>query len=76
MCSCYGEGLYIENNKECETIDISFFRRGFSGALLSWRERVRWCWNILSKGTPYTDELMLNMEEAKKVKEWLNSNVK
>lgn len=73
-CSCYGHTLYLDKDEDC--VYVSSFRRGYSGGLLSWTERLQWCWDIIRYGIPYVDEVVLGEIESKELKAWVNSNVK
>jgi hypothetical protein len=42
---------------------------------LCWRERIRWCWNILRKGNPWADNIILNPEQAKQVAEFITKHL-
>ena len=39
---------------------------------LGWRERFRWCWNILRTGHPWAVDIILTHEDAQKVSDFLN----
>lgn len=67
-CSCHSGGILLDfSDKEFDTIEISFWHQGFYGQVLSLKERIRRCWYILRKGTPYTDMMILNKEISRKL---------
>ena len=70
ICDCYSHGLLVEKFDD-EEICLSLFERGLSGRTLGWSERLRWCWQILRHGKPWSDFIILNTENQKKLKEFL-----
>jgi hypothetical protein len=72
ICDCYEHGLLVEKFKDENEVSLSLFERGLSGRVLPWRERLRWCWQILIHGKPWSDFLILNTENQKQLKEFLN----
>jgi hypothetical protein len=41
------------------------------GRILRWSERLRWCWQILLYGKPWSDFIILNIENQRRLKEFL-----
>ena len=72
ICDCYEHGLLVEKFKDENEVSLSLFERGLSGRVLPWRERLRWCRQILIHGKPWSDFLILNTENQKQLKEFLN----
>lgn len=68
-CSCGGEGImasydYAEDG--VPAVDVAFFQHGLtSDRKLSLAQKLRWCWEILIKGTAFVDMVMLNQSVAK-----------
>ena len=71
ICDCYSHGLLIERLHDGEEVCLSLFERGLSGRTLGWSERLKWCWQILRYGKPWSDYVILNTENQKKLKEFL-----
>lgn len=66
LCKCNGEGIAIEN--EDEGINFSFWQRGFySKQPVGIKERIRWAWHILTTGTFWTDEVILDYDTAQEL---------
>ena len=61
-CSCYGEAIAVEVDDECYTIDLAFWQRGRHNLALS--TRIRHVLNIIKRGNPYADMVVLSPEEA------------
>ncbi len=75
-CDCGAEALeiqYWEDNKTKE-FTFCFWQQGFTRPLC-WRERLRWCWNILRTGNPWSDTIILYPEKTKQVVEFLNKHI-
>ena len=72
ICDCFSHGLLVEKFEDEEEVSLSLFERGLSGRILPWRERLRWCWQILRYGKPWSDFIILNTENQKQLKEFLN----
>ena len=70
ICDCYSHGLIVEKFDD-EEVCLSLFERGLTGRTLGWSERLRWCWQILRYGKPWSDFIILNTENQKKLKEFL-----
>lgn len=68
-CDCSSEGIMLGYDSELkELINLAFFHNGLrcdSGNKFSLKEKLRWCWQILAKGCPWTDLVMLNKNNAR-----------
>lgn len=71
ICDCYSHGLLVERLDDEEELCLSLFERGLDGRILSWSSRLKWCWQILRYGKPWSDYVILNTENQKKLKEFL-----
>lgn len=72
ICDCYEHGLLVEKYNNETEVSLSLFERGLSGRILSWSERLRWCWQIIRYGKPWSDFIILNEEKQKQLKKFLN----
>lgn len=82
MCDCQGHALHIEryvwddsDPKSPAWFDISIWDRSPATIPFSFRERLRWCWWILRKGRPWADYCIMNEEKAKKISEFIQSQL-
>ena len=58
-CSCTSEALHITSEEE--ELYISIWQVGYGrDNTLTWPQRLRYCWQILTKGRPYGDQVVLN----------------
>jgi len=71
ICDCYSHGLLVEKFENEEEVSLSLFERGLDGRILSFSSRLKWCWQILRYGKPWSDFVILNTEKQKKLKEFL-----
>ena len=61
-CSCHTEGVmigYFDEGKFSDEIYLAFFRNYWCNTL-SLRQRFRYIWNVLVKGEPFLDQVVLN----------------
>lgn len=71
LCTCHGEGISVEKWDRDE-IYMAFWHVGKWGSYpMSWKERIRWCLNILTKGEVWADEVIFTNKTAKKLGEYL-----
>lgn len=76
QCSCHTEGLIFEYDPEYKDVNIALWHYGGYTDKLSWKNRIRWCWNILKRGLPWADCVSLQPEEARRLAETILANVK
>jgi len=74
-CECHGEGLVL-SQVECDSnkknpenhpifIYLAFISQGFRSSFpLNFRQKIRWCWNIIKTGKPFVDMVILNKNNA------------
>lgn len=72
-CSCHSEGIYLSYDKEDKFYYLSMFILGYRSKGLSFKDKVRWCWHILTKGKPYTDQLVLSKDSAREISNFIKS---
>ena len=74
VCSCGVEALSIEYEPEFKELFLSVWNLGKQRPL-SIRDRFRYCWQILFKGEPFSDQIILDKETAKALKEELEKYI-
>ena len=62
-CACYSELLLLEYDKGEDLIEVSIWNHQYDQPL-SIKDRIRYCWQILTKGEPYGDQIILNRESV------------
>ena len=70
-CECDSEGLGVDYDAEDGYYYFSYWRAGLSNTLLSWKERFRYCLNVLTKGKAFNDEIILKQEEVDELIDFL-----
>ncbi len=74
-CECGSEVVAISKDRDDEEdpcIYMSFFKQGFRGIYaLTWKERLRAIWTIITKGTLWADNIILSPKEAKNLAQGL-----
>jgi hypothetical protein len=69
-CACGTEGITVSRCDYSGMIEFGYYGYGIQGGRLTWWNRLRTIWRILTKGTPYNDMVILNkcaVEELQKV---------
>ena len=70
-CDCHGEGILVTKYDDEEEMYFSYWREGINPVKLSWRMRLKLCWLTLTKGSFYTDQVILNKEKAMELALWI-----
>ena len=73
ICDCFSHGLLVEKFEGEEEVSLSLFEMGLNGRILGWSERLRWCWQILRYGKPWSDFIILNTDNQKQLKQFLDT---
>lgn len=58
-----------------DTMDISIWHKSRTSSVLSFKERIRWCWKILTTGLPWADEVVISADKAKELAEFINNGL-
>lgn len=75
-CACYCEALNVERDIEIldykdkawdVNIYLAMFHRGTENHRPTLREKLRHCWRILKTGKNYADNIILSVEDARKL---------
>jgi len=70
-CACHGEGMGVDYDSEDGHYYFSYWNCGLSNKTLSWKARLRYCWNTLTKGKAFNDEIMLDQKSTDKLIDFL-----
>ena len=72
-CACSSELISLEYWPDDKQVYLSIWQRGWgNNNKLTLFERLRWCWQILRKGCPYGDQIILQREEIRELVEHLS----
>lgn len=73
-CSCYSEILELAYDAELDLIDLAIFERGsYENHKMSFKNKLRYCLQILFKGKPFGDQMVLQKEQIWELREFLKS---
>ena len=74
-CDCYSDAMKIEYEVDhpFESFDISIYHCGHNGRHNSLWNRIKYCLWHLRTGKVYSDQIIIQPEEAKRIVEFLNS---
>lgn len=75
MCDCNKHTLQASYDKECDIIEISLWSCYIDNRIYGLKERLRWCWNILWTGNPWSDFIILNKENALKLSNFIKEKL-
>jgi hypothetical protein len=71
-CDCSSEALHISFDEEDNTCCISIYKLETKPTLTS---KLRHVWKILTTGTPYGDQVIINKTKVKKLYDFLGGIV-
>ena len=55
-----------------EGYNFVIWARGRDGKkIYGWREKIRWCWNILKTGSPWADDIIATNKDARGLAEFI-----
>jgi hypothetical protein len=70
-CSCYHEMLHLSWDEELNILDMSIWAPYSTNTTMSWKQRLRYCWQILTKGRPYGDQVVMEKEHIAELADFL-----
>lgn len=72
-CECKSEILSIEYDHEIELADLAMYEHyvSYTNKLSLW-QRIRYCYRVLFHKKPYADQMVLNKNQLKDLKKFLN----
>lgn len=70
ICSCYSEGIRLSYWPEDRDLYLSLWQtRSYNS--VGWKQRLKHIWRIIRTGEPWCDEVMLTIDEAKAMGQYL-----
>lgn len=71
-CGCKSEILAIEYDHEIDMADLAVFENYTNyGNKMSLWQRIRYCYQVLFHKKPYADQMMLDKQQLKDLKKFL-----
>lgn len=75
-CQCCCSALEISKDEEEDCFNVALWSYGPLGQqITSWHEKLRWCWNIIKTGMPWSDHTIVTKEDAARIVKFLNSKL-
>ena len=71
-CDCHSEVLVIDYDDSFKMIELSVFSSLISSKMSIW-QKIRYIYQILKYGKPYTDQIILHKNQIDELKAFLNS---
>ncbi|MGD2071895.1 MAG: hypothetical protein PVG65_00190 [Candidatus Thorarchaeota archaeon] len=63
-CTCHAQMIVAHYDDEDKTVDLAFFHNFVDGRM-TWWQRIKFCWKVLTTGEAWTDMVILDREEAR-----------
>lgn len=76
-CTCQQLECEVYDYKDGDSgVNFSIWSRGRDGKKLhSWKERIRWCWQILRTGMPWADDIIATNKDARELAVFILQNL-
>ena len=71
-CTCHGEAMGIDYEPDEKLYYFSYWAPGLSNRKLTWKQRFRYCWQVLRKGKAVEDEIILSQPGVDTLVKFLN----
>lgn len=71
-CECGTHLVKLQYNADCNDVDMVFFSYGINERSFGFRCKLRYIWQIIRTGTPYSDAVCLDKNESKKIVDFLS----
>ena len=71
-CDCNSEILVLDYDGSFKMIELSIFSSLVSSQMSLW-QKIRYIYQIIKNGKPYTDQIILHQKQIDELKAFLNS---
>lgn len=76
-CDCHTEGVEMEHDSEYNQYYLAFWGSGFgNNKKHSFLKRCKFAWTLITKGTLYTDMVVLDETKASELADFINKTKK
>jgi hypothetical protein len=72
MCACESEILVLNYDDKYNEADLAMYRYWGYSNKMSLYQKLRYCYRVLVKSQPYSDQMILNKDNLKEMKTFLN----
>lgn len=69
-CDCGYEVLGLSYDDEIRMLDLAIYS---CSPFMSLWQKIRYCWQLFTKGRPYSDQMMINKNQIQDIIKFLNS---
>ena len=73
-CACDSEGIHLEYDKEIKSFYLSLWKFNYNPTGLSWKQKAKYIWRLLTKGEAWGHDIVLNKKSANKLVEFINEH--
>lgn len=70
-CSCESETVLLQKFNGEDEIYLCLLSRGLNVKRYNFIDKIRHIWQIITKGSPYTDEIVLDKKRASQLAKYL-----
>jgi hypothetical protein len=78
-CSCTCQVLEVEMydyGDGDQGVNFVIWNRGRNGKRIGgWKEKFRWCWNIIKNGSPWADDIIATNTDARGLAKFILQNL-
>ncbi len=67
LCECGSEAIQVSWWDDEPEVFLSNWTSGLPNTGIVWKHRIKHIWQIITRGHPYTDSVILSPDEAKKL---------
>ncbi len=73
LCDCKNEILVLDYDKEYDLMELSIYENlsSYSYKMSFW-QKLRYIYQVLTKNRPYSDQIILNREQLKDLSSFIN----
>ena len=75
-CDCHTHLLQVIRDSDMPCFDVSYYCHGRTGNKFGLWWKLKLIWRIITKGTAYGDDIILNDAEARKLIRFLTTGLK
>lgn len=74
LCSCNSEVLVIQYDHDANIADLCIYGSYYTYKMSLW-QKIRYIWHIISYGYPYRDQIVIDKNCLKEIKNFLNETI-
>lgn len=69
-CNCCCSIAEINWDEDIKAYHLTMWKRHDMSEKMSFKERLRWCWNTLKTGNPWSDHTIISEEDFEKLRSY------